>query len=325
MHEALAIVKREMGPDAVILGTRSLDRGGLGRLVGGQRVEITAAPADEAPVAPRVAGLKSASRDGMPSGLTGDARTHYTKLIQSAVAADIAERIVRRAQSATRRDGNDGAIASMKRLIAAMIPACEDIDGGAGGSRRVALVGPAGVGKTTTLAKLAAHHKLRRNREVAIISTDCYRVGAPLQIERYAEIIGAPSAVVTTPRALKAALYRFADSDLILIDTPGAGPRDEARFTHMRELLATAAPDEIHLALPGSMSLDAQLQTVRAFAPLQPTHVALTKLDEAVGFGVVLNTIDQLHLRLSYLTSGQGIPDDLIHACGERVAELVLP
>jgi flagellar biosynthesis protein FlhF len=206
-----------------------------------------------------------------------------------------------------------------------MVPLCEDLDGASGAARRIALIGPAGVGKTTTLAKLAAHHKLRRNRQVAIISTDSYRVGASVQIERYAEIIGAPSAVAATPRALRAALHRFAESDLILIDTPGAGPRDEERLTAMRELLATAAPDEVHLTLPGSMSLDAQLQAVRAFAPMQPTHVALTKLDEAVGFGVILNTIDQLHLRLSYITSGQGVPDDLIHACGERVAELVLP
>ena len=115
--------------------------------------------------------------------------------------------------------------------------------------RVVALVGPTGVGKTTTIAKLAANYRLREKRRVGLITVDTYRVAAVEQLRTYADIIDLPMEVVATPREMREAVARMSHLDLVLMDTAGRSPRDEVRIQELKSMLSEAEPDEVHLVL----------------------------------------------------------------------------
>lgn len=188
----------------------------------------------------------------------------------------------------------------------------------------VALVGPTGVGKTTTLAKLAAHMKLRENRRVGLITIDTYRIAAVEQLKTYAQILQIPLIAVTTPDEIQEAAKRLYACDLILIDTAGRSPKDEPRIAELAELLAAIRPDQVHLVLSATSREETLREAAEKFAVLSPRQVIFTKLDEAVGFGVIVNVLHNLNLRLSYLTTGQSVPDDIEVASARRVAQLIL-
>ena len=119
----------------------------------------------------------------------------------------------------------------------------QDVD--ANKCRVVALVGPTGVGKTTTIAKLAANYRLREKRRVGLITVDTYRVAAVEQLRTYADIIDLPMEVVATPREMREAVARMNHLDLVLMDTAGRSPRDEVRIQELKSMLTEAEPDEV--------------------------------------------------------------------------------
>ncbi len=326
LPEALALVKREMGGDAVILGTRTLSPQGFGRLVGRPQVEITAGPADALPPGTHLAARKRGARQkAAPREALGE---YYTRLVAKSVSEDIARRLAsdlgRNSDGSKTPVAPDQARARLQRFVAAMIPTCEPMVWREHETHRIALLGPAGAGKTTTLAKLAAHFKLKERKSVAMLSLDTVRLGASQQLEHYARIIDVDFKCAATPPAVHDALREFGVVDVVLIDTPGIGARDHKRLSSIRELLAAADAHEAHLVLPSSMSPAAQAKTAGVFAPFGPSRVVLTKLDDALGFGVILNALDHLELDLSYITVGQRVPQDIIPACSQRIAELIL-
>jgi flagellar biosynthesis protein FlhF len=188
----------------------------------------------------------------------------------------------------------------------------------------VALVGPTGVGKTTTIAKLSADFHLRERRRVGLITVDTYRIAAVEQLRTYADIIELPMEVVATPKAMRAAIERLADRDLILMDTAGRSPRDEVRIQELKAMLAEARADEVHLVLSTVASLPALRKSVQKFAAVGTTAILLTKLDEATGLGSLLPLLLQSGLPLSYLTHGQNVPDDIEPADRRKVARMLL-
>lgn len=183
------------------------------------------------------------------------------------------------------------------------------------GQRRiVALVGPTGVGKTTTIAKLAANLRLREQRRVGLITVDTYRVAAVEQLRTYAEIMDLPMEVVTTPREMGDAVTRLSDEDVILIDTAGRSPRDAVQLQQLKAMLGEASPDEVHLVLSGVSSEIHLRQIVSKFQPLGCTSLIVTKLDEASGLGNLVGLFRHSKLAASYLTCGQCVPDDIVLA-----------
>lgn len=330
-REALAQVKRELGPEAVILGTRVVPPRGLGRLTGRPWTEITAAPPDTPTAAPR-AGRRPAAAGpaGSPAAappVPPDLYPHYVRLVQSEVAEELAARLVREAaRHAPPGAGRAAALrAGLRDYIARMVPPAPSLDLESGRPRRVALVGPSGAGKTTTLAKLAARFRLGQGRQVALLSLDLQRVGAHEQLRRYAEILDVPLHTAQTIAEVKRCLRGRGTPELLLIDTPGVGLREEARFARLATLLRAARPDDVHLVLPASLAPSVLVRLAQGFAPLGPSGLVLTRLDDVVGFGVILNVIDRLKLGLAYLTTGQNVPEDIEEGCGARVAELVCP
>ncbi|MCZ6697961.1 MAG: flagellar biosynthesis protein FlhF [Planctomycetota bacterium] len=188
----------------------------------------------------------------------------------------------------------------------------------------VALVGPTGVGKTTTLAKLAANMKLRESKRVGLITVDTFRIAAVEQLKTYARILDVPLLSVTTPDEIKSAVTRLADRDLILIDTAGRSQKDTDRLTELKQFLQAAATDQIHLVLSTTSREQTIREAIDRFGAVGSDHLIFTKIDEAYGFGVILNVLESVDLKLSYLTNGQSVPDDIEVGTAHRVARLIL-
>lgn len=188
----------------------------------------------------------------------------------------------------------------------------------------VALVGPTGVGKTTTLAKLAANFRLRDGVRMGLVTVDTYRIAAVEQLRTYAEIIDLPMQVVTSPAEMRRALDELQGLDLVLIDTAGRSPRDELKIQELKRLLDEAGVDEVHLVLSLTSGLNHLISTVRNFRPARISSLILTKLDEAESLGNVLSLSREVDLPISYLTTGQDVPDDIEPAVAARLSRLIL-
>jgi flagellar biosynthesis protein FlhF len=188
----------------------------------------------------------------------------------------------------------------------------------------VALVGPTGVGKTTTIAKLAANHRLREKKRVGLITVDTYRVAAVEQLRTYADIIDLPMEVVATPREMREAVSRMRHFDLVLMDTAGRSPRDEVKIQELRSLLAEAEPDQVMLVLSATAGARSLMTTAERFAEVGTTALVLTKLDEATSLGHLASLARECRLPVSYLTDGQNVPDDIQVAERRRLAYLML-
>jgi flagellar biosynthesis protein FlhF len=251
----------------------------------------------------------------------------YTELIDVEVEEDLARDLIHQ----LKRDAGAEKIADAsvsKARLRGMVEGevrCAAPIGTAQGRRRVvALVGPTGVGKTTTIAKLAANFRLRDGIRMGLVTVDTYRIAAVEQLRTYAEIIDLPMKVVTSPREMRRALDELSGLDLVLIDTAGRSPRDELKIQELKSLLAEAQVDEVHLVLSLVASPKSLQATAEKFAPAGTTAMILTKLDEAVGMGSLLSVARRVPLPVSYLTTGQDVPDDIEHASARRVARLVL-
>ena len=193
------------------------------------------------------------------------------------------------------------------------------------GKRKVvALVGSTGVGKTTTIAKLAANFRLRDGIKMGLVTVDTYRIAAVEQLRTYAEIIDLPMKVVTNPIEMRRVMDELVGLDLVLIDTAGRSPRDELQIQELKRLLAEAGTDEVHLVLSLTSSLRTIAATVEKFQPVGTTGLILTKLDEAAGMGTLLSMAQRVPLPVSYLTTGQDVPDDIEPANKTRMARLIL-
>src|SRR5882757_3794464 len=190
--------------------------------------------------------------------------------------------------------------------------------------RVVALVGPTGVGKTTTIAKLAANDRLREKRRVGLITVDTYRLAAVEQLRTYADIIDLPMEVVATPREMREAVARMNHLDLVLMDTAGRSPRDEVRIQELKSMLTEAEPDEVHLVLSSTAGAKNLISTAEKFADVGTTAMVLTKLDEAHSLGHLVSLVRNCPLPVSYLTDGQNVPDDIQVARSGAMASMLL-
>jgi flagellar biosynthesis protein FlhF len=189
----------------------------------------------------------------------------------------------------------------------------------------IAVVGPTGAGKTTTIAKLAARWSMRYgSQDLALVSTDAYRVGAREQLMTYARLLGAPLHVANSGRELARALARLQSKKLVLIDTAGMGPRD-VRLTEQLAALQLgaarvgAARAQVLLALPAQGEGHALEEIITAFAAASPTACVVTKVDEAASLGAVISTTVRHKLRIAYICDGQRVPEDLHSAYQRRV------
>jgi len=250
----------------------------------------------------------------------------FTDLIEADVEEPAARELIDRLRTEPRLGLTDplAARARLATMLEQELRTTGPIPTTAGAGRVVALVGPTGVGKTTTIAKLAANFRLRENRRVGLITVDTYRIAAVEQLRTYADIIDLPMEVVSTPREMREAVQRMRTFDLVLMDTAGRSPRDEVRIQELRSILVEASPDEVHLVLSAAASGRSLAAAAEKFAPAGVTSLLVTKLDEATGLGHLLSLTRTSGLPVSYLTDGQNVPDDIAVAESKRLAQLIL-
>lgn len=185
-------------------------------------------------------------------------------------------------------------------------------------------VGPTGVGKTTTIAKLAAEQALKQNRKVGFITSDTYRIAAVEQLRTYATILNVPLEVVFSPQELARAFRQLEQCDLIFMDTAGRNYRNPMYVSELYALLSSQGKSETYLVL----SLTSKYKDMKAiaenFAKFGLDKVLFTKLDETESYGPILNLLHDFRFRLSYVTDGQNVPDDIALLHGARLVELLL-
>lgn len=189
--------------------------------------------------------------------------------------------------------------------------------------KRISLIGPTGVGKTTTIAKLAAE-AIGAGARIALVTIDTYRIAAVEQLKIYGEIMGLPVEVVLSPEQLQDAFRRHRDKDLILIDTAGRSPRDGERIAELNEFLGQGSQVENCLVLAAPTDERLQQKSLEAFSKLPISRLIFTKLDETDRCGALINLPTRSNLPLAYLTNGQQVPEDLLLAEPATVANLVM-
>lgn len=187
-----------------------------------------------------------------------------------------------------------------------------------------ALVGPTGVGKTTTIAKLAANFAITSKKNVALITSDTYRIAAVEQLKAVGEVLGINVDVVFTPQSIKNAIASHRDKDVILIDTAGRNHRSMLHVSELKAFMDAAQPDEIFLVLSATTRLKDMLDIVKNYENIEFNRIIFTKIDETTTYGPILSLIYKTKKYLSYCTTGQSIPDDIEIADQRKLAQLIL-
>jgi len=192
------------------------------------------------------------------------------------------------------------------------------------GPRVIALAGPTGVGKTTTIAKLAADFKLRQRQRVGLVTMDTYRIAAVDQLRVYAEIIEVPLKTVLSAGEMHQAVYGMDDVDVVLIDSAGRSQNDQPRLNELKAFLTAADADEVHLVVSATASKRTMATTLHRFSAMAPNRMILTKLDEAETFGTILSFPTIGAAPLAFTTMGQDVPDDIEPADPWKLAQRVM-
>lgn len=188
----------------------------------------------------------------------------------------------------------------------------------------VVLVGPTGVGKTTTIAKLAGRLSLLEKKKVGLITIDTYRIGAVEQLKTYADIMNIPFKVVFTIKEMEAAANSMSDCDVILIDTTGRSSKNAMQISELRAFVEKVNTDNIHLVISCTTKNKDIDSIVEGYKQLKYNNVLITKLDETQSYGSIINILEIAKKPISFITTGQNVPDDIKKPSIKEVSNLIL-
>ncbi len=358
LKDALSQVKKELGPEAVILSTQSRwfkeNQAGWGRRPG---VEVTAAvdmtafpsngdgngdsrtewfPSPSTPVSQIQEDLEEVKellhqwvrQSGPPSWLMQhkELTMFYRFLTRSGLDERFLQRWLDNVQGMLEQPGEEPL--TLKEVASRyLMQAFEVVDpwkAKEGQPRYWSFIGPTGVGKTTTIAKLAAKFGLYEKRSVGLISMDNQRLGAHNQLAAYARLTGQPLLIVHQRQELLEAMDKMADLDLILIDTAGRSPYAPGLQKELQESLGDMPELENHLVLSATTKESNLINAIKRFGVLPISSYIITKIDETNDFSAIFNQLCHRRVPVSYLTAGQQVPEDIELSSRRRVTELLL-
>ncbi|MFZ5861425.1 MAG: flagellar biosynthesis protein FlhF [Nitrospirota bacterium] len=260
-------------------------------------------------------------RQGAPEPLTSLVdRLREGGLDQDSVVGLL--RAVKQKLSADALWHRDAVRACLFELVQGMVETAGPVECGGTRPKVVALVGPTGVGKTTTIAKLAAH-QFRDHGRVTLATLDTYRIGAVEQLKIYAKIIGVPVEVAASGRELRDIVARRSPGDVVLVDTAGRSHLGGAQLDELKDLTRVGVPVETHLVVAANTKESELDAIVDRFSVIPIDRLLISKTDETQTYGALVSTIKKTRKPVSYLTTGQRVPEDIETATPHRVAELV--
>ncbi|MBR0257348.1 MAG: flagellar biosynthesis protein FlhF [Synergistaceae bacterium] len=210
------------------------------------------------------------------------------------------------------------------KWLATQIECSGDNGGDASGGRKVMLLGPTGVGKTTTIAKLAAIKALWEHKRVLLLTSDTYRIAAVEQLKTYAKILGVPIEIIFDISAIQGVVEQHDNADIILLDTAGRSQRDKKNMELFEGIYNSFMPDAVHLVLAANMKYKDMLDVVEHIPNIPVSHLLFTKLDETVSYGSIFNIHQVMGCPVSFLTVGQNVPKDIETASGSRIADFLM-
>lgn len=244
-------------------------------------------------------------------------RMIYNKLIESEVDEKVANMIIEDIDTSLKKEANiDNIISAIYQKIILKLGEPEAINT-ENGRTAVFFLGPTGVGKTTTIAKLASEFKLNKGMKVAMITADTYRIAAVEQLNTYAGILDVPVSVIFTPEELVEAINKYSDYDLIFIDTAGRSHRNTEQLGELEQLLAVTENSQLDINIEKYLVMSATtkyrdlLNITDAYKDIKDFRLLFTKLDETNAYGNILNVRIHTGAPLSYVTSGQAVPEDI--------------
>ena len=332
MQVALHMLRKELGDEAVIVSSRNIREPGLLGYFRPRQVEVTAAsdrtyerttpPPAESSLRTELGEIRAMlgrlSRDSKGSRSLATAKWE-DRLREADLSGELSALLFEHiAESSSEEDEEQRVLERLSKIFT--VPPRTR-----GKVKRIqAFVGPTGVGKTTTIAKLAARQALLDKKKIALISIDTFRIGAVEQLRIYGEIIGVPVEVVTTPVELQEALARHKSRDTIFIDTTGRSAKRPMQLAELRAFFDPLRNLEKYLVVSATTKVRDLLMIYRAYSGIELTAAIFTKLDETDSLGPLVDLCHRTSIPVAYLANGQNVPEDLEEADPETLARLVL-
>src|SRR5437867_3217990 len=361
LHEGLEDIKRDLGTEALILSTRSVSVRPRFSLFKKPAWESTAALEEKVEPKPepslgakrqvRISSSTSAAAATARARTARDARMDelvaeisdvkkslrsltkaipgksefaggmFAELVSQGIDHDFADHLISTASRGNPAPSEQRS--RVRRLLADQLIIAAPVELYAKTRVVSAFVGPTGVGKTTTIAKIAGHAAIRMKKKVALISTDTVRIGGHEQLARLGELLGIPTYGCADVSTLKDLVASLDDRNLILIDTPGSSPSDVSRLSKLEDVIS-GADAKVHLVISATTRSDDIMKIVSRFQRFSPTSVIFTKIDETDSKGPLTGDLLRNELPVSYLTNCQRVPEDLVLPSADESAGDVL-
>lgn len=331
-YEAMNRLKRELGSDAIVLNTRTVRQKGFLGLFKKPIVEITAACESKSlllskshdddrinKVNSELITLKSMIEEisstigNKESEVSPKLKRYHGQLIKNGVDYSIATSILKKLDEQINFDNKDDETISniVKYTISEYIGQVKPINIENQRQKVIFFIGPTGVGKTTTLAKIAAKLTMERKYKIGLITSDTYRIGAVDQLKTYSDILKLPLEIIYNSNDFEKTLVNFKEKDFIFVDTVGKNHRKVTKEDELYKMINSTKNKEIYLVLSGTTNLSVLRSIVEHYDFIKNYKIIFTKIDEAKELGNILNVKYLTKNPISYITTGQNVPDDI--------------